>query len=82
MGIEATNYSYLGIWYTKDDQSRRVWVANPNTPIKNNSGVLRMDTAGRLVITAGGTTIVVVSDKSDANAAATLEDNGNFVAKF
>ncbi|PWA94769.1 bulb-type lectin domain-containing protein [Artemisia annua] len=38
LGFFGANNSYLGIWYTYDDQSTKVWVANPNTPITSTSG--------------------------------------------
>ncbi|KAM7507278.1 hypothetical protein LguiA_017731 [Lonicera macranthoides] len=38
--IDNTNYSYIGIWYTNDDQARRAWAANPNVPLVTDSAVL------------------------------------------
>nr|XP_043618583.1 thaumatin-like protein 1 [Erigeron canadensis] len=33
LGFFNKNYTCLGIWYTNDIESRKVWVANPNKPI-------------------------------------------------
>ncbi|XP_059658855.1 G-type lectin S-receptor-like serine/threonine-protein kinase CES101 [Cornus florida] len=75
-----TASSYLGIWYTYGDKIRIVWVANPNTPILNNFGVLTIDSKGRLKLMSGGSTLVNVSDQvGTGNVSATLEDSGNFV---
>ncbi|KAK3037659.1 hypothetical protein RJ639_030436 [Escallonia herrerae] len=77
--IPTTNYTYLGIWYTRDEQARKVWVANPNAPLVNNTGALKIDNVtGRLVITGGGRTIVNVTNEGSANSSVTLEDTGNF----
>ncbi|KAK9290055.1 hypothetical protein L1049_008219 [Liquidambar formosana] len=70
--------TYLGIWYT--NRAKRVWVANRDTPIFNNSTVLTIDTTGKLVITStGDDPITLNSDQATGNATATLEDTGNFV---
>ncbi|KAI3703531.1 hypothetical protein L1987_73672 [Smallanthus sonchifolius] len=85
--ITATNYTYLGIWYTSDEQLRRVWVANPSTPIGSTSVVLLIDpNNGKLVIAGGrtGTALVNVSDNQSGpnpNLTATLGDDGNFQLK-
>uniref|UniRef100_A0A5B7AYL4 Receptor-like serine/threonine-protein kinase n=1 Tax=Davidia involucrata TaxID=16924 RepID=A0A5B7AYL4_DAVIN len=80
--LSNTNYSYFGIRYTNDGQARKVWVANPNTPLLDNSGVLTIDGTGVLKITSGGTTVVNISDQvGTGNVTATLDDWGNFVLK-
>lgn len=91
--IDATDYGYLGIWYTNEilfngRQATRVWVANPDTPIETrsgvNPGVLKIDSTGKLVITTGARTILNISEGTDTvnlNATATLEDTGNFVLR-
>ncbi|KAA8525098.1 hypothetical protein F0562_007038 [Nyssa sinensis] len=78
--LSNTNYSYFGIWYTNDEQARKVWVVNPNTPLLDNSGVLTIDGRGILKITSGGNTILNISDQvGTGNVNATLDDSGNFV---
>ncbi|GMP95256.1 hypothetical protein CsSME_00044367 [Camellia sinensis var. sinensis] len=76
-----TTHSYLGIWYTKDDQLRRVWVANPNNPLRNSSVLTIDNTTGILKITDRGRTVLNIYDQVSSNATATLEDSGNFVLK-
>ncbi|KAL7598912.1 hypothetical protein Lser_V15G22935 [Lactuca serriola] len=84
LGFFGEDYSYLGIWYTSDVQSTKVWVANPNTPIISSSGAHTLSIStktGDLIITAGGTTLMRITDVKigpNANVTATLEDNGNF----
>ncbi|KAK9291268.1 hypothetical protein L1049_009456 [Liquidambar formosana] len=80
-GLQDSNNSYLGIWYT-EDYTIRVWVANRDKPIFNNSGVLAIDTTGKLMIkTEGGDLIPLNSDQgtTTGNVNATLKDSGNFV---
>ncbi|XP_071730532.1 S-locus-specific glycoprotein S13-like isoform X1 [Rutidosis leptorrhynchoides] len=83
--IPATNYIYLGIWYTTQDPSTKVWVANPSKPLVSNSSVLTIDpNTGKLIITDRGTNLVNVSDNQiggTSNLIAVLEDNGNFQLK-
>ncbi|GKB99373.1 G-type lectin S-receptor-like serine/threonine-protein kinase [Tanacetum coccineum] len=80
--ISATNFTYLGIWYTNDDRLRRVWVANPSIPIISSSSVLMINpNTSKLIISFGGTTLVNISDNQsgrDSNLIASLEDTGNF----
>ncbi|KAK3014027.1 hypothetical protein RJ639_008660 [Escallonia herrerae] len=77
--IPTTNYTYLGIWYTRDEQARKVWVANPNAPLVSNTGALKIDNVtGRLVITGGGRSILNVSNEGSVNSSVTLQDTGNF----
>ncbi|CAK9153263.1 unnamed protein product [Ilex paraguariensis] len=76
----SQNSSYFGVWYTNDNQWRKVWVANPNSPITNSFGVLTIDSTGTLKITSGGSSIMILHDQNGTvNATATLEDSGNFV---
>ncbi|KAJ9537848.1 hypothetical protein OSB04_030581 [Centaurea solstitialis] len=80
--IPETNDTYLGIWYTNDDQSRKVWVANPSTAITSSSSVLMINPdTSKLIIADGGTTVVNISSNGSGlgpNLTATLEDTGNF----
>ncbi|CAL5429366.1 unnamed protein product [Camellia sinensis] len=78
--VKQTKYSYLGIWYIKDSQLWRVWVANPNKPL-NDSGVLTIESSTRILkITSRGRTVLNISDQVAANnVTATLQDSGNFV---
>nr|GFA67821.1 G-type lectin S-receptor-like serine/threonine-protein kinase At1g67520 [Tanacetum cinerariifolium] len=79
------NSSYLGIWYAKDSESRKVWVANPNNPMEFNPDddlALSIDpNTGNLIITNGSRTLMTITNINagpNPNVTATLEDNGNF----
>lgn len=79
--IPQTNHTFLGIWYTADAQSRRLWVANRDTPLTSDSGVLEIDDSGTWKISVGGNTLVNVSDRVGSSNAtvAQLQESGNFV---
>ncbi|CAI9095194.1 OLC1v1031078C1 [Oldenlandia corymbosa var. corymbosa] len=53
--VLQTNLSYLGIWYSADEQ-RRVWVANPDSPIAKADREIElvMENTGRIMIFSGG----------------------------
>ncbi|KAK9289966.1 hypothetical protein L1049_008128 [Liquidambar formosana] len=49
-------------------------------PHFNNSGILTIDTTGKLLIQSkGGDPILLNSDQGSGNVTATLQDTGNFV---
>ncbi|MCD7461674.1 hypothetical protein HAX54_046798 [Datura stramonium] len=78
--IPQTGNYYLGIWYAGDPQGKKLWIANPNTPILNNSGLLTIDTIGTLKITSGGKTVVNIAPPLlTGSLIARLQDSGNFV---
>ncbi|KAI3692203.1 hypothetical protein L6452_32014 [Arctium lappa] len=84
--VPDTNNTYLGIWYTNDDQYRKVWVANPSIPITSSSSVLMIDpdTLKLIIATELGTTLVNISNNESVrgtNLTATLEDTGNLQLK-
>ncbi|KAI3505443.1 hypothetical protein L1887_27573 [Cichorium endivia] len=84
LGFFNEDYSYLGIWYTNDVASRKVWVANPNAPIISTSGAHALSinpNTGDLIIIAEGRILMSITNVQmgpNANVTATLEDNGNF----
>ncbi|KAJ0936964.1 putative protein kinase RLK-Pelle-DLSV family [Helianthus annuus] len=85
LGFFNSNGFYLGIWYTDDAEARKVWVANPNKPIKSiSAGIMSLSidpNTGNLIITTGGTTLMNITDVQagpNPNVTATLEDTGNF----
>ncbi|KAI3690200.1 hypothetical protein L2E82_48175 [Cichorium intybus] len=84
LGFFNEDYSYLGIWYTNDVASRKVWVANRNAPIISSSGAHALSinpNTGDLIIIAEGRTLMSITNVQmgpNANVTATLEDNGNF----
>ncbi|KAF3654309.1 putative protein TOPLESS-like [Capsicum annuum] len=78
--IQQTDKYYLGIWYAGDPQNKKLWIANPNTPILNNSGLLTIDTTGTLKITSGGKTVVNIAPPLlTGSLIARLQDSGNLV---
>ncbi|KAM3264037.1 hypothetical protein P3L10_001031 [Capsicum annuum] len=64
-----------------DPEDRKLWIANQNVPILNNSGLLTLDSTGTLKITSGGITVVniVKSTGLTGSLVARLQDSGNFV---
>ncbi|KAF4372330.1 hypothetical protein F8388_027003, partial [Cannabis sativa] len=79
-----SNLSYLGIWYNNNGHNEKpVWIANRNNPIPDESGTLRIDQNGNLMIShkAGHPIITLYSVQSPINATATLLDSGNFVLR-
>jgi len=75
---------YLGIWYNNVSPLTVVWVANREKPLENNSGVLKLNEKGVLVLLNGSNKIIWssnVSTKSVNNPIAWLLDSGNFVVK-
>lgn len=75
-----------GIWNGQDylgysrAAEKPVWVANRNTPVLDNSGILTIGNDGHLkILHDGGVEIVLFSVPLVNNASATLLDSGNFV---
>ncbi|GKV11774.1 hypothetical protein SLEP1_g22995 [Rubroshorea leprosula] len=80
----SSTYRYLGIWYSKlPHNPDAVWVANPENPILDASGVLSLDSDGKLKITHnGGQPIVLNSNQANSsNLTASVMDTGNFVLR-
>ncbi|PIN01442.1 Non-specific serine/threonine protein kinase [Handroanthus impetiginosus] len=72
--------SYLAIWYTYGTEYHPVWLANRNSLIYNDSGVLTIDSSGRLMIIYNGAdAIELYAAESGTNITATLLDTGNFI---
>ncbi|PIN01441.1 Serine/threonine protein kinase [Handroanthus impetiginosus] len=77
---EDSNKSYLGIWYTNKGEYSPVWLANRNSPIYNDSGVLTLDNSGKLMIMHNGAdSIELYAAESGTTITATLLDSGNFI---
>ncbi|RDX79841.1 G-type lectin S-receptor-like serine/threonine-protein kinase, partial [Mucuna pruriens] len=74
---------YLGIWFRNVSPLTVVWVANRNTPLDNNSGVLKLNEKGILVLLNAANSTVWSSNISNTvnNPIAQLLDSGNFVVK-
>ncbi|KAK7320063.1 hypothetical protein RJT34_04793 [Clitoria ternatea] len=79
---------YLGVWYTNVSPLTVVWVANRETPLQNNSGVLKLNHNGILQLFNSTTTTSKaiwsssnIHNKSVKNPIAQVFDSGNFVVK-
>ncbi|KAD2392724.1 hypothetical protein E3N88_39701 [Mikania micrantha] len=55
---------YLGIWYKKISTGTIVWVANRETPITDDSGLLKLSIDGNLQILSGNSTKVWSSNST------------------
>ncbi|KAL2327796.1 hypothetical protein Fmac_021223 [Flemingia macrophylla] len=84
LGSENSTRRYLGIWYTNISPLTVVWVANRDTPLENNSGILQLNEKGILeLLDAEYSTIWSsnISSKEVNNPIAYLLDSGNLVVK-
>ncbi|EXC29554.1 G-type lectin S-receptor-like serine/threonine-protein kinase RKS1 [Morus notabilis] len=77
---------YVGVWYNKISEKTVVWVANRDNPINDTSGVLAVDSKGRLIIYARyqnspiwSPNLSVFSEKTSSTFIAKLLDVGNLV---
>ncbi|KAI3731055.1 hypothetical protein L1987_62238 [Smallanthus sonchifolius] len=76
---------YLGIWFKNTSPPTVAWVANRETPLTDNSGVVRLDNQGNLTLVNGNGKVIWSSNSSasgtDINLVAQLLDTGNLVIK-
>nr|XP_023904186.1 G-type lectin S-receptor-like serine/threonine-protein kinase At4g27290 [Quercus suber] len=78
---------YLGIWYSVSNNDGVVWVANRETPLKNDQGVFKITNKGILVVLDSTNTTIWSSKTSRTarnkinNVTAQLLDSGNLVVK-
>ncbi|KAK4286017.1 hypothetical protein QN277_002634 [Acacia crassicarpa] len=72
---------YLGIWYKNIPVKTVVWVANRENPIKEKSGMLRLDSEGNLVLLNQNDTVVwsANSRRKVLNPIVQLLGSGNLV---
>ncbi|KAL8103315.1 G-type lectin S-receptor-like serine/threonine-protein kinase At4g27290 [Apium graveolens] len=87
MGFFSLGHStnrYIGIWYKNIANRTIVWVANRGTPVRDNSGELRINANGSLVLTDGTDRTIWSSNSSSStvNPVAQLLDSGNLVMKY
>ncbi|KAL1826247.1 hypothetical protein ACET3Z_004659 [Daucus carota] len=75
---------YLGIWYKNILNFTVVWVANGKTPLTDQSGVLRLDGNGQLVLRNGIGSIIWSSSspRAEKKVEAQLQDTGNLVLGY
>ncbi|GJU90906.1 putative S-locus glycoprotein domain-containing protein [Tanacetum coccineum] len=73
---------YLGIWYKNTSPHTVIWVANRESPLTNNLGMVKLDSQGIMSLT-GGDTVFWSSNTSasgkNVNPTAQLLDSGNMV---
>ncbi|KAD2805052.1 hypothetical protein E3N88_38429 [Mikania micrantha] len=76
---------YLGIWFKNTSPQTVVWVANRETPLTDNSGVVKLDNQGNLALVNGSGKVIWSSNSSasgaNINLLAQLLDTGNLVIK-
>ncbi|KAK1303722.1 G-type lectin S-receptor-like serine/threonine-protein kinase [Acorus calamus] len=72
---------YVGIWYANISIQPYIWIANRDNPIKDSSGVLRIENSGNLTLFDGGGNIVWSVGRSSTNSTAVLLDSGNLILK-
>ncbi|KAK2457004.1 G-type lectin S-receptor serine/threonine-protein kinase [Trifolium repens] len=76
---------YLGMWYKKLTPLTVLWVANRETPVYNNSGVLKLNEIGVVVLNGENTTVWSsnMSNKVVVNNSITAQflETGNLVLK-
>ncbi|WCJ34446.1 G-type lectin S-receptor-like serine/threonine-protein kinase At4g27290 [Euphorbia peplus] len=81
---DASTNRYIGIWYGKIPIQTVVWVANRNQPVKDSSGLLKMDRASNLVLLSTNSSVQFWSSNSTKQAQnpfVQLLDSGNLVIK-
>lgn len=74
----------MGIKCITDKRGAKiVWMANRNDPIFDDSGVLTLDSMGKLILkyNGGDHTDLYAGRAGGANTSATLQDDGNFVLR-
>ncbi|PIN01440.1 Non-specific serine/threonine protein kinase [Handroanthus impetiginosus] len=78
---QNSSKSYLGISYTNENESFPVWIANRDSPIYDDSGILTIDNSSKLMIMHNGAddAIELYAAERGTNIAATLLDTGNFI---
>ncbi|RDX79840.1 Receptor-like serine/threonine-protein kinase SD1-8, partial [Mucuna pruriens] len=75
---------YLGIWYKNIPPRTAVWVANRDTPIKDNSSKLIITSQGNLVLHNQNSTVIWSTNTTTTKAVvvvAQLLDSGNLVLR-
>jgi len=81
-----SKFWYFGMWYKNLTPFTAVWVANRETPVDNNSGVLKLNENGVLVILNSTNNIVWSSNVSNkvvnSSIMTQLLDTGNLVLKM
>ncbi|KAJ1285730.1 hypothetical protein BS78_03G299300 [Paspalum vaginatum] len=78
----GSNHRYVGIWYSNDPERTVVWVANRNSPLQDNLGMLKFENSSDLIVSDGrGNSFTVAYGMGVQNVEAAILDNGNFVLR-
>ncbi|XVF77704.1 hypothetical protein PTKIN_Ptkin14bG0068300 [Pterospermum kingtungense] len=74
---------YLGIWYNNIPIQTVVWVANRITPINDTTGLLKIESGGKIVLLAQNQTTVWSTNTTVVvlNPILQLQDSGNLVVR-
>ncbi|MBA0550105.1 hypothetical protein Golob_021082, partial [Gossypium lobatum] len=74
---------YLGIWYKNIPMQTVVWVANRRNPINSSTGMLKIESSGKILIQVQNTTVVWSTNSTARvqNPILQLLDSGNLVVK-
>ncbi|KAJ0538345.1 putative protein kinase RLK-Pelle-DLSV family [Helianthus annuus] len=63
---------YLGIWFKNTSSQTAVWVANRETPLIDNSGVVKLDNKGNLSLVDGSGKVIWSSNSSASSTSINL----------
>lgn len=76
-----SSFRYVGIWYYRMPDQTVTWVANRDTPISGDSGVLGIQSNGGLTISDGNGTVYWLTDSfpEAGNVTVMLVDTGNLI---
>ncbi|GMJ05175.1 hypothetical protein like AT4G27290 [Hibiscus trionum] len=79
----SSNNRYLGIWYHNHPNQTVVWVANRMNPINDSTGVLKIESSGRVVLQVQNTTAVWSTNTTASveNPVLQLLDSGNLLVR-
>ncbi|GMJ05171.1 hypothetical protein like AT4G27290 [Hibiscus trionum] len=79
----TSNNRYLGIWYNNTPMQNVVWVANRANPINDSTGLLKIESSGKLVLQVQNTTAVWSTNMTASveNPVLQLLDSGNLVVR-
>ncbi|XVF34130.1 hypothetical protein REPUB_Repub18cG0031600 [Reevesia pubescens] len=82
-GAGSSKNRYLGIWYKNIPMQTVVWVANRTNPINDSTGLLKIESTGRIVLLGQNQTTVwsTKSTQGVQNPILQLLDSGNLVVR-
>ncbi|KAE8667302.1 S-locus lectin protein kinase family protein [Hibiscus syriacus] len=80
---DSSTNRYLGIWYNNIPMQTVVWVANRVNPVNDSTGVLKIESSGRIVLQVQNITAVWSTNRTASveNPVLQLLDSGNLVVR-